>query len=68
MILRDRIFDVPVQVITPAEAEMLKALREGRPLASAAASGSLQDPMFNPQPLLVNLMQAGVLTEGSIQP
>lgn len=67
LILRDRIFDVPVQVITPAEAEMLKALREGRPLASAAASGSLQDPMFNPQPLLVNLMQAGVLTERSIQ-
>jgi hypothetical protein len=67
LVLRDRIFDVPVAAISPAEAEMIEALRMGRPLASAAASGSLKDPMFNPQPLLVSLMQAGVLTEGSPQ-
>ncbi len=62
LILRNTVFDVPVSVLAPGDAEMITALQQGQTLLHAAEAAAGAEPEHDPQPVLVRLMQAGVIT------
>lgn len=62
LILRDTGFAVPVRALGPGDAALVDALLSGQSLAGAASAAQTDEPDHNPQPLLVALMQAGVIT------
>lgn len=58
LILRNRAFDVPVSLLPPDDAALISALQQGLTLLQAAET----QPDHDPQPILIRLMQAGVIT------
>ncbi|OIP85622.1 MAG: hypothetical protein AUK37_03965 [Rhodobacterales bacterium CG2_30_65_12] len=61
MVWRDRSFEVPVLAIGPGDAVLVEQLRAGAPLATAAECALWAETGFDPQPMLVRLMQAGAI-------
>jgi hypothetical protein len=68
LVLRDARFDVPVAVIGPGDAALIGALQDGLTLMAAATRAAAAAPGHDPQPILVRLMQAGVITEPKDSP
>lgn len=62
LILRNTAFDVPVTTLTSADAAMITALQQGLTLLDAAKAAAEVEPDHDPQPILIRLMQAGVIT------
>ncbi|MGC9419826.1 MAG: DNA-binding domain-containing protein [Rhodovulum sp.] len=63
LILRDSRYEVPVAAIGAGDAALIEELLAGAPLATAATCAACVDPAHDPKPILVRLMQAGVLVE-----
>jgi len=63
LILRERSFAVPVEVIGPGDARLIEALMARKPLAEAAEAAARAEPGRDPQPCLVRLMQSGSLVK-----
>lgn len=63
LILRDAAFQVPVIALTPADAALLRGIRDGLTLADAAAGARAAQADHDPQRLLVLLMRAGAITD-----
>jgi hypothetical protein len=61
LIWRDVVFDVPVAAIGPGDAAMIEAILSGSSLMIAAEMAAFAEPAHTPQPMLVRLMQAGVI-------
>lgn len=61
LVWRNRAFDVPVLAIGPGDAALIEQLRSGAPLTTAAECALWAEPGHDPQPMLVCLMQAGVI-------
>ncbi|MCA3572457.1 MAG: putative DNA-binding domain-containing protein [Aestuariivirga sp.] len=61
LILRDRSFDVPVRAISPGDAALIEALREGDSLGSAAGRARSAEPDHDPRDILIHLMRQGAL-------
>jgi hypothetical protein len=61
LVLRDTRFAVPVAVIGPGDAALIRALAEGETLFAAAERAASEAPGHDPQPILVHLMQAGAI-------
>lgn len=59
LVLRDPSFNVPVSTVTPAEAAMIDHIRQGATLTTAAEMALWADPTFDPQPLILRLVQSG---------
>lgn len=62
LILRNTAFEVPVSVLASSDAAMIIALQTGRTLLAAAECAAEIAPDHDPQPVLIRLMQAGVIT------
>ena len=62
LILRTPAFEVPVGVLAPGDAELITALQNGLTVLQAAEAAAAVDPDHDPQPILIRLMQAGVIT------
>jgi hypothetical protein len=62
LILRDARFDVPVVALGAGDAALIAALQEGQTLLAAAEAAAEIEPEHDPQPILIGLMQAGVIT------
>ncbi|MCU0800243.1 MAG: putative DNA-binding domain-containing protein [Rhodobacteraceae bacterium] len=63
LIYRDRSFQVPVMAVSPADATFVSALQAHETLADAAAHALAYDAGYDPTPLLLRLMQAGLFLE-----
>lgn len=61
LVWRDPAFDVPVLAIGPGDAALIEQLQSAAPLTTAAECALWAEPDHNPQPMLVRLMQAGVI-------
>ncbi len=61
LVWRNSRFDVPVTAISPGDAAMIEALLSGSSLMIAAELAAFTEPHHNLQPMLVRLMQAGVI-------
>lgn len=61
LVWRNRAFDVPALAIGPGDAVFIEQLRGGAALAIAAATALWAETGFDPQPMLVRLMQAGAI-------
>lgn len=62
LILRTTAFDVPVSRLTLGDAALVEALLQGMTLLQAAEAAGEVEPDHDPQPILIRLMQAGVIT------
>jgi hypothetical protein len=62
LILRNARFEVPVAVLSQGDAAMITALQKGHTLLGAAEAAAHIAPYHDPQPILIRLMQAGVIT------
>lgn len=62
LILRTTGFDVPVLALEPGDAALVTALGRGLTLLEAAEAASGAEDSHDPQPILLRLMQAGVIT------
>ncbi len=62
LILRDPAFQVHVVGIAEADAALIEALQQGRPLADAARCALRIDPDHSAQHILVRLMSGGAIT------
>jgi hypothetical protein len=63
LVLRDSRFEVPVAVIDVGDAVLIGGLQQGETLLAAAERAARAAPGHDPQPILVRLMQAGVITD-----
>lgn len=63
LVLRDRAFNVPVHAIGEGDAVMIDHIRGGATLTTAAELAQWVDPEHDPQPLILRLMQAGVILD-----
>lgn len=61
LVLRDAAFRVPVRAVAAGDAALLRAILGGASLSAAAAAGHRAQAGHDPQPLLILLMQAGVI-------
>ncbi len=61
LVWRDASFDVQVLAISPGDATMIDAVLSGSSLPLAAELAAFAETDHNPQPMLVRLMQAGVV-------
>ena len=61
LVWRDTRFEVPVAAIGPGDAAMIEAVQSGSSLMTAAEMATCAETDHNPQPMLVRLMQAGVI-------
>ena len=59
LILRDRSFDVPVRLVTAAEARLLEGVDRGECLGAAAEAALELDPEHDPTALLLHLVASG---------
>lgn len=62
LILRNTAFEVPVSVLASGDASLIANLQQGRALLEAAECAAEAEPEHDPQPILIRLMQAGVIT------
>ena len=62
LILRNSAFEVPVTVLASGDAALITALQAGRTLLAAAEAAAENAPDHDPQPILIRLIQAGVIT------
>jgi hypothetical protein len=62
LILRDSHYEVPVAAISVGDAALITALQGGQTLLAAAELAALAETAYDPQPILVRLMQAGAIT------
>lgn len=62
LILRNAAFDVPVAVLALGDAALITALQQRQTLLAAAEAAAEVEPAHDPQPILIRLMQAGVIT------
>jgi hypothetical protein len=60
-VLRDPGFNVPVFSISPGDAAMIEQIMGGASLTVAAQLAIWTEPGFDPQPLILRLMQAGAI-------
>jgi hypothetical protein len=63
LILRDPTFAVHVRALDAGDAALIAALMDGATLASAALVAQTAAPGHDPQPILVDLMRLGAITE-----
>lgn len=63
LVLRDRDFDVPVHAITEGDAMMIDHIRRGASLTAAAELAQWAEPGHDPQPLILRLMNSGVILD-----
>jgi hypothetical protein len=63
LVLRDRAFAVQVRAIGAGDAALVEALLAGDTLAGAALRAAGAEPGHEPQPILVELMRAGAITQ-----
>ncbi len=63
LVLRDPAFTVHVRALAPGDAAMMAALLSGATLGTAAQAAHAAAPGHDPQPLLVDLMRLGAITE-----
>jgi hypothetical protein len=61
LVLRDPGFNVPVFSISPGDAAMIEQIMGGASLTVAAQLAIWTEPGFDPQPLILRLMQAGAI-------
>lgn len=61
LVWRDTLFDVPVSAIGPGDAAMIEAVLAGSSLLNAAEIAACAEISHNPQPMLLRMMQAGVI-------
>lgn len=61
LVLRDRSLHIPVVAIGPGDAAMIQSIQKGETLMAAARIGAFAQPDHDPQPILLRLMQAGVI-------
>lgn len=61
LVLRDAGFNVPVFSIGAGDAAMLEQIIGGASLTAAAELASWAEPEFDPQPLILRLMQTGAI-------
>jgi hypothetical protein len=62
LILRDGQYQVPVTAIGSGDAALIAALQDGQTLLIAAEGAARAEAGHDPQPILLHLMQAGVIT------
>lgn len=62
IVLRNIRFEVLVSTLSSADAAMITALQNGKTLLGAAECAAEVKPDHDPQPILIRLMQAGVIT------
>lgn len=62
LILRDTRFGVPVAALGPGDAALIAALQQGQTLLAAAEAAAKIAPDHDPQPILIRLQTAGVIT------
>jgi hypothetical protein len=61
LILRDRGFEVPVRAISPGDAALIDALREGNCLGEAATHAGHAEEGHQPRDILIHLMRQGAI-------
>lgn len=65
LILRDAAFAVPVRPVSRAETVFLRAVLKGERLSQAVAAAQMVEEGYDPQPVLVSLMQAGAIVDAT---
>ncbi len=63
LILRDAAFQVPVRPVTAGDAALLQFIMDGATLSEAAVSAQQVQAKHDPTPMLVSLMQSGVIVD-----
>lgn len=63
LILRDAAFQVPVRSVTAGDAALLRSVMDGATLSEAAIAAQQVEANHDPTPMLVSLMQAGVIAD-----
>ena len=63
LILRDASFQVPVRSVAAGDAALLRSIMDGATLSEAAISTQRVEANHDPTPMLVSLMQAGVIAD-----
>jgi hypothetical protein len=66
LVLRDRAFAVQVRALGAGDAALVEALLAGATLAEAALRADAAVPGHDPQPILVDLMRAGAITQPKV--
>jgi hypothetical protein len=63
LVLRDRVFNVPVFAIGEGDAAMIEHIGYGASLTVAAEMAIRTEPNHDPQPLILRLMQSGAILD-----
>lgn len=63
LVLREPSFNVPVSTLTTSETVMIDQIQQGATLTVAAEMALWADPGFDPQPLILRLMQSGAFID-----